>query len=208
MRFLQVLALLFICIPLAKSFAGESSLFLEVCAKCHGPKAEGNVELKAPSIAGQPDWYTLSQLRKFQADMRGIDPDDEDGALMHAVALTLNDDSMAEVAAHINNLEAVPTKDTLKGNARNGRLLYEENCMECHRYNAKGEMVFKSPSLVAYQDWYILSQLRKFRSGIRGTHPRDEEGAKMHRIAGFLEGEDDFKDIVAYISVLAGRNNK
>ncbi|MFV1995368.1 MAG: cytochrome c [Verrucomicrobiales bacterium] len=186
----------------------SSPLFETVCATCHGPRGGGNAELKTPSIAGQPDWYTLGQIAKFRADMRGIDPSDETGAQMHAIAMTLDDQAAKEVAAYIAGLPVVPTKNTLRGDSKKGRILFEDNCMECHRYNGTGEMVFKSPSLIAYQDWYIVAQLGKFQSGARGTHPGDEEGAKMHRVTQFVRGEHDFINIAAFIAELAQRYAK
>lgn len=180
-----------------------SPLFEKVCSTCHGKKGEGNHELKAPSIAGQPEWYTIAQIGKFRSDMRGIDPEDVPGTQMHAIALTLDEDAARKVAAFIKQLPRIPTTNTLKGDPDKGRILYEENCMECHRYNGSGELAFKSPALVAYQDWYIVAQLKKFRAGTRGTHPKDVEGAKMHKVTGYLESEDDFAHIAAFIAFLA-----
>ena len=40
------------------------------CITCHGEKGEGNPEKLAPMIAGQHDWYILSQLTAFKTGTR------------------------------------------------------------------------------------------------------------------------------------------
>ena len=75
--------------------------------------------------------------------------------------------------------------------------------MECHRYNASGEMAFGSPPLVGRQDWYLLAQLRKFKNLHRGSVKGDGKGAKMVQIATlFIEDEAAMKNVVSYILTL------
>lgn len=74
--------------------------------------------------------------------------------------------------------------------------------MECHRYNASGELAFGSPPLIGRQDWYLKAQIEKFKNGMRGTVKGDENGAKMVRSSQFIEDEQSLKDVVAYIMTL------
>ena len=38
-----------------------------VCAACHGDNAQGNMDTRAPRLAGQFEWYLAQQLRNFRA---------------------------------------------------------------------------------------------------------------------------------------------
>ncbi|MEW5743203.1 MAG: c-type cytochrome [Myxococcota bacterium] len=73
------------------------------CLACHGPAGLGNEALKAPPIAGQPDWYLLAQLKKFKDGVRGANPKDVTGGQMRPMAMTLADEkAMKNVVAHIS----------------------------------------------------------------------------------------------------------
>ncbi len=181
-----------------------AATFSTVCATCHGAQGEGNVALKTPSIAGLPTWYVKHQLHKFRTDKRGTHIKDAAGQQMHAIARLLTDDMITAAVATIENMSPFPTRNTLGGNAKIGKDIYTNNCIDCHRYNASGELAFHSAPLTGLQDWYLLSQLIKFRDGIRGHQADDEEGAKMHEQTGGLSDEQ-FRDILAYIANLAER---
>lgn len=178
--------------------------FSTICATCHGQRGEGNDQLKAPSIAGLPTWYVGMQLDKFRSHQRGADALDVSGKLMHAVAQTLTPADIAVVADIVAALPPHPTRITLGGNPAQGRIIYLDGCIDCHRYNGSGEEAFRSAPLTGLQDWYLVAQLTKFREGIRGTVPRDDDGAKMHLYTSGLSDEQ-FRDVSAYIAWLAVR---
>jgi len=187
------------------AFPDAKTTFATVCAACHGERGQGRVELKTPSIAALPYWYVEAQLGKFRRSIRGAEPRDVGGALMHAVAGRLTDGQIKGLAAHVGRLPRNPTRDTLKGDLARGEWLFTEICRACHRYNASGEKVFGSPPLYGLQDWYIAMQLKKFREGIRGAHREDVKGARMHRVAGELS-DADRRAVASYVSVLAERH--
>lgn len=204
---MRVVLGLLLSLPLAGFLQAEDAgpaLFRKTCATCHGEKGQGILEQKTPSIASMPKWYIARQLHKFQTDVRGAHEKDAEGLRMRAVAHTLADDQVVAVATYIESLARTPTRHTLKGNHEKGRVLYREFCMECHRYNASGELVFGSPPLTGLQDWYIRDQLLKFRAGVRGTHPEDEHGAKMHKRTNILSTEE-LHDVATFIAVLADK---
>lgn len=180
-------------------------MFGEVCATCHGTRGEGKTELKTPSIASLPDWYIEAQLLKFRQSIRGANAKDTGGRQMHAIAGTLEADVIKALAQVVSRLPRHPTQNTLKGDLARGEFLFREVCMQCHRYNASGEKVFRSPPLHGLQDWYIEIQLRKFRERIRGGHKLDVKGAKMHLMVNDLTDED-LRGVASYISVLAARH--
>jgi cytochrome c553 len=70
------------------------------CMACHGFDGAGNEALKAPAIAGHPDWYVYAQLHKFKIGARGAHPQDVSGALMRPMAMTLDEQGMKDVAAY------------------------------------------------------------------------------------------------------------
>ncbi len=185
---------------------GGAVLFQNVCAQCHGAVGEGREDLKTPSIASLPAWYVTTQLKNFHDGRRGGDTVvDPQGAMMAAIAKALNESQIAGVAAHVEALPLVPPKQrVLEGaDVALGQELFYERCMECHRYNASGEMTFGSPPLVGRQGWYLLAQLKKFKNLHRGASKGDEKGAKMVDTATkFIEDEQAMKNVVGYILTL------
>ena len=76
------------------------------CAACHGSKGEGNDALHAPALAGQSDWYLVTQLDHFKAGLRGFSSDDVPGTQMRAAAAILPDEaSIRDVASYINTFK-------------------------------------------------------------------------------------------------------
>lgn len=204
----MILAALFLCLFMpVRVAAGEekhaasqmATLYQNVCASCHGAKGEGRQDLKAPSIAGLPDWYVRAQLENFRGDRRGMHPQDIEGQMMRAVSKVLTGEQSKAMALHIASLPRVMPTATIRADVSAGRELYSERCMECHRYNAEGELFFGSPPLVGLQDWYLASQIKKYQAGIRGVHPRDVNGQKMVFSSGFVESEEMLHSLVAYL---------
>jgi cytochrome c553 len=169
-------------------------LFANVCAACHGAKGEGREDLKTPSIAALPSWYLTRQVQNFHQGKRGANPaNDPQGAMMAAIAKTLKPEQVNAVAKYVESLPLVPPAQREIAGAKvdAGRNMFYERCMECHRYNASGEVVFGSPPLIGRQGWYLISQLKKFKQLHRGAAKGDEHGAKMA-----------MKDVVSFILTL------
>jgi len=180
-------------------------MFQTVCAQCHGPKGEGNPQIKSPSIAHLPSWYVIQQINNFREDRRGTDPADPQGLLMAGISKALQPDQIHALAKHVEKMPMVmPTAVFTADGAdvENGMILFQERCMECHRYNASGEMAFGSPPLTGRQDWYLADQVRKFKTGKRGTSKTDQNGAKMVLSSQFIGDEQTLKDVMAYIMTL------
>ena len=51
-------------------------------------------------------------------------------------------------------------------------------------------------------DWYLVKQLHKYKTGVRGRNPGDVAGARMWPISLTLADEQAMKDVVAYIMTL------
>jgi cytochrome c553 len=82
----------------------------QTCQACHGSRAEGNAQLKAPPLAGQQRWYLAQQLSAFKNGWRGNQINDDYGQTMRRIAQSLADDqAIDDVVAYIDSL-ASPAK--------------------------------------------------------------------------------------------------
>lgn len=172
------------------------------CAACHGQTGEGNPALNAPALAGQADWYIVRQLQHFKAGIRGTAPGDTFGMQMRPMAMTLaTDQAVADVAAYIASLPPNNAKRTLDGEPEKGKDRYAL-CATCHGQKAEGSAVYHAPRLYQQHDWYLLTQLKHFKSGARGQAPGDTYGMQMRPVAATLSDEMAMKDVIAYIKSL------
>ena len=77
-----------------------------LCAACHGPEAAGLVNMNAPNLTLQQDWYLVRQLQNFKNGIRGANPKDLFGQQMRPMAMILRDDQAIEdVVAYIASLK-------------------------------------------------------------------------------------------------------
>ena len=51
-------------------------------------------------------------------------------------------------------------------------------------------------------DWYLVSTLEKYKSGIRGGNPANTNAVLMRGMSNVLPNDQAIKDVVAYISTL------
>ena len=175
----------------------------DTCRPCHGTRGEGNVVVGAPAIAGLPRWYVEAQLDKFKKGIRGAHPDDAHGALMRPMARTLNHEGDAgSVAEYVEKMPGTHAAATLGGDPAAGATRYNGVCIACHGPDGKGNQALSSPSLVGQADWYLLHQLQKFKSGMRGAHPEDVSGSQMRAMSMTLENDQAMLDVIAFIRTL------
>ena len=172
------------------------------CKACHGKDGHGQEFIATPSLAGLPAWYVEAQLVKFRTGVRGAHPDDYEGLRMRPMSQQMYDAAeIKAVAAYIASLTPMKHPDTLKGDASAGAASYAL-CTACHGPDGKGNEALHAPPIVGQHDWYLLSQLKKFKGGIRGTNTRDVTGAQMRPMAMTLPDEQAMKNVVAHISTL------
>jgi cytochrome c oxidase subunit 2 len=174
-----------------------------VCAACHGQQAEGNPALNAPKLSGQGSWYLKRQLTNFKDGARGAQEKDVFGKMMAPMAATLADEAAIDnVVAYIKTLPDNPAPATLQKNAAaKGRELYE-TCAACHGAGGQGIQATNAPRLKGMSDWYMVTQLKNFKQGIRGAHPKDLYGPQMAMMAAILADDQATDDLVAYIDTL------
>lgn len=75
------------------------------CAVCHGADGEGIWAMNAPALAGQSDWYLVTQLKNFREEIRGAHRMDLYGDQMMMLADVLStDEDINDVVAYLNTL--------------------------------------------------------------------------------------------------------
>lgn len=185
--------------PPANVAAGKA--LYQACVACHGSEGEGRRELNAPKISGQEDWYIRRQLTYFKHGVRGADTRDTFGQQMAPMAAVLADETaMENIAAYIQTLPDKPAPHTVAGNIKRGKRLYT-TCGKCHGKQAEGRWAVNAPRIAGMSDWYLVTQLKNFKHGIRGAHPKDTTGRQMESMVLSIN-EEKMNDIVAYINTL------
>ena len=188
--------------PPTPGLARGEALF-RTCASCHGPQGAGNQALAAPAIAGLPKWYVQAQLESFQAAHRGYMPFDTTGMRMKSIAWTLDDSTDAgSVAEYVASLPATnPAPVLTGGDVAAGQTTFQV-CSACHGPAAAGSEPVHAPPLSGASDWYLLTQLTKFKAGWRGTDPADVWGQTMRAQAMMLPDSAAMVNVIAYIKTL------
>jgi len=188
-----------------RASSGET-LYRDHCAGCHGGNATGDRAQAAPPLAGMENWYAQIQLQKFHAGVRGTHFRDPDGISMRAALDFLNDEAnperqISDLGHYLASLERSKPPATVEGDPELGERHYAA-CASCHGAQGQGNRDLKAPALAHQADWYLLTQLKNYRTGARGSDPRDPVGQQMASFAKMLPDEQALKDVVAYIGTL------
>jgi cytochrome c553 len=174
----------------------------ETCVPCHNADGSGNPAIGAPNIAGMKQWYVERELEKFRAGVRGMHFSDVEGMRMRPMALSLTSEEDVKAVSHyVETLAAVRHASSLPGDPKAGEAPYA-TCAACHGDSGAGNQDLGAPRIAGVDDWYLATELRKFRSGIRGTSPKDREGRLMRTMARTLADEDAIRNVVAYVETL------
>ena len=197
--------------------AGQASY--AVCSSCHGVNAEGNKAMHAPSLAGMDAEYMKRQLRHFKRGVRGTHEDDTWGQTMAPMAMMLADGSaINNVVAYIDTLSGQADFDddasynlsaaveryapSVSGDPNKSAALYQSTCAMCHGGSGDGVWTVNAPQLAGLEDWYLSSQIKNFRDGIRGRHSDDLYGLQMGLVSNTMTDDQAIEDMVAYIMTL------
>jgi cytochrome c oxidase subunit 2 len=176
-----------------------------VCGSCHGANGEGNQALNAPKLTGQESWYLKRQLKYYRDGVRGVHEDDTFGRQMAPMAAMLTDDkAIDDVIAYIQTLPNDRAPSTVSGDVAKGGAIYEPTCGICHGAEGRGVWAVNAPALLGMSDWYLVTQLKNYKAGIRGSHLGDEFGFQMRSMVSALKDESTIHDVVAYINSLEG----
>jgi cytochrome c oxidase subunit II len=174
----------------------------DYCLLCHGANANGNAGIRAPKLAGMEPWYLARQLENFAAGIRGTPGADDAGHEMGPVGLRVKQEGVLEDAVRfVGALSPAKPGTTVAGDPQHGKRLYAA-CAGCHGVKAEGNAQLQAPALAARSDWYLVTQLRNFRDGLRGADARDTYGAQMRAVVASLPDDAAIHDVVAYLNTL------
>ena len=146
-----------------------------MCSACHG--ADGNSLVGSfPKLAGQHADYLVKQLNDFKSGAR-LDP------IMQGMAAALTDQDIANIAAYYQSM-AVTEGTSTEESVRLAQDLYRGGdmerkiaaCMSCHGPRGNGSGLAKFPKISNQHSAYLVSQLKKFRSGERANDPQSMMG--------------------------------
>ena len=183
------------------SAAGAENKF-DYCLLCHGAAANGNAGIRAPKLSGVEPWYLTRQLENFASGIRGTPGGDDSGHEMGPVGMRVKQEGTLDAAvAFVGSLPSKKPAPTIAGDVAHGKKLYAA-CTACHGAAGKGNAQLQAPALAARSDWYLVTQLKNFRDGLRGADGRDTFGAQMRAIVTSLPDDKAITDVVAYINTL------
>ena len=80
-----------------------------------------------------------------------------------------------------------------------GEALFD-TCSPCHGDDGAGNEELGAPALAGATDWYLTSQLQRFKAGMRGYHYQDAEGLRMGPMSRALFADDgDIESVVEFL---------
>lgn len=94
---------------------------------------------------------------------------------------------------------AISSGALAKGDAAKGKASFA-TCIACHGPTGAGNKAMNAPRLSGQADWYIVRQLKNFKTKVRG-HAKDPIGATMYPFVVALT-DQQIEDIAAYITTL------
>ena len=80
-----------------------------------------------------------------------------------------------------------------------GEVLFEL-CQQCHGAEGAGMQPFLAPAIAGLDEWYLESQLTKFKAGTRGLHAQDVGGLRMYPMSQWLANPADISAVSGYIA--------
>jgi cytochrome c553 len=180
--------------------AGETKN--SMCIGCHGIKgyqASFPEVYKVPKISGQSAKYIIAALNEYKKGNRKH-------PTMHAVALSLTDQDIADLAAHYSTdgmaaastLDAKPSKEP---GAEVQALLSKANCASCHGSNFSKPIDPSYPKIGGQHADYLFVALKAYKSdgknpmigrdnAIMGGMAKQFTNAELKQLAGYISSLD------------------
>ncbi len=75
-------------------------------------------------------------------------------------------------------------------------------CVTCHGADGAGNIALNSPAIAGQESWYLETQLKNFKSGIRGAHKADMYGMQMRPMALTLADDAAVTRVSGYVSAM------
>lgn len=150
---------------------GDAARNIPACVACHG--AAGNSTIaQNPKLAAQHGAYLYKQLADFKGPERN-------NPVMSAIAKSLTDDEMKNIAAYLDGQSQKPGAAKNKDTVEIGKKIYragiaEKNvpaCAACHGASGAG-MPAQFARIGGQHQEYTAAQLTAFRAGTRKNSPQ------------------------------------
>ncbi len=149
------------------------------CAGCHGNDGQGLDYMYAPNLTGQDSDYLVRQLTNFREGKRGR-MDDAHGFPMVGRATAIpGADGVKAVVTYIAGLPKLAATPVASRTVPTAIADILPTCATCHGANGEGNADMQAPALNRLDRTYIAQQLVNFRTGKRGYHADDAQGALM-----------------------------
>ena len=177
--------------------AGEKKV--QMCAGCHnlpGYQATFPEIYKVPKIAGQNAKYIVSALNAYKKG-------DRKHPSMRAIATTLSDQDMADVAAYYEQLDkgAAAPAAPAEAPAEVAKLLTKANCESCHGKNFSTPIDPSYPKLAGQHADYLYVALKAYQTDHNPRVGRSNP-IMMGMARPFTHTE--IKSLAGYLSSLPG----
>jgi len=78
---------------------------------------------------------------------------------------------------------------------------FQKTCATCHGSQGEGKKSFMAPPIANLTGWYAREQIQKFRTGLRGNHPGDQQG-KLMRQAVVALSDKEIEEALAELATL------
>jgi cytochrome c553 len=172
---------------------------VDMCIGCHNiPGYQGSFPeiYHVPKIAGQNAKYIIAALTEYRKG-------DRKHPSMRAIATTLSDQDMADVAAYYERLgkgEAAPDKPAEPPQSV-AKLLAQANCASCHGANFSKPIDPSYPKLAGQYADYLYAALKAYQTD-GNPHIGRNNAIMMGMARPFTHVE--IKAIAAYVSSLPG----
>jgi cytochrome c553 len=165
----------------AAADAARGAKLAYTCHGCHGIPNYKNAYpvYSVPKLGGQHAAYMVAALKEYKSG-------DRSHATMHAQAVSLSDNDLADIAAYLGGQELKPTGRPVGTAPKAG-----QTCVACHGNDGVGIMP-EYPNLAGQHEDYIANSLRSYKSGVR-------KNAIMSGMAQPLE-EQDIRELAKYYS--------
>jgi cytochrome c553 len=180
--------------------AKAGSMKVAMCIGCHnipGYQASFPEIYKVPKIAGQSAKYIVTALGEYKKGERKHPS-------MRAIATTLSDQDMADVAAWYEQLgkgPAAPAKPAEPPPENVAKLLAQANCASCHGANYSTPIDPSYPKLAGQHADYLYAALKAYQT---------DHNARVGRSNPIMMGmarpftHVEIKALAAYLSSLPG----
>ncbi len=167
--------------------AAEGQKKFYTCYGCHGVENYRNAypDYSVPKLRHQNAAYLIAALNEYRAGLRPH-------ATMHAQAVSLSDQDIADIAAYLQGPEAYKPGPESGGTAPK----QVSACVACHGVNGGGvdaPLDPKPPILAGQHVDYLEQALTSYRNGRR-------KNVVMGGMSQLLTSDDDIKIAAAYFA--------